>query len=169
MRRRIGDVARHLSLHGLSLHSEAAAADLGRAGLAPLDLGEERGDLVAIERLALEQHLREVVELRPMLMEHVEGDVVCLVDQLADKKITVELSEQGRTWLAEHGFDRTMGARPMARLIQNEIKKPLAEKILFGELRNGGRVRVGVREGELHLDIVPAPAPPVPPAPVSVA
>ena len=63
-----------------------------------------------------------------------------------------------------------MGARPMARLIQNELKKPLAEKILFGELHDGGTVRVEVEEGgaKLRLVVVPAPvpAPPAPPAPV---
>jgi ATP-dependent Clp protease ATP-binding subunit ClpA len=86
-----------------------------------------------------------------------------LADQLGEKKIALELTEEGRVWLAEHGFDRTMGARPMARLIQNEVKKPLAEKILFGELKHGGKVRVGVRGDALHLDVVPAPAPvPVP-------
>ena len=89
-----------------------------------------------------------------------------LADQLAEKKITVELTEAGRSWLAEHGFDRKMGARPMARLIQNEIKKPLAEKILFGELHDGGQVRVGVRDDALHLEVVSAPAPPQP-APVA--
>ncbi len=89
-----------------------------------------------------------------------------LADQLAEKKIAVELTEEGRLWLAEHGFDRTMGARPMARLIQNEVKKPLAEKILFGELRHGGKVRVSVRGEILHLEVIPTPAP-VPPVPVA--
>ncbi|HEX9291058.1 MAG TPA: ATP-dependent Clp protease ATP-binding subunit ClpA [Anaeromyxobacteraceae bacterium] len=94
----------------------------------------------------------------------VDKQVKELGEQLAEKKIAIELTEQGRVWLAEHGFDKTMGARPMARLIQNEVKKPLAEKILFGELRNGGKVRIAVRGSELHLEIVPAPAPA--PAPV---
>jgi ATP-dependent Clp protease ATP-binding subunit ClpA len=89
-----------------------------------------------------------------------------LADQLAEKKISLELADAGREWLAEHGFDRTMGARPMARLIQNEVKKPLAEKILFGELKNGGRVRIGAIGDVLSLDIIPAPAP-APPAPVA--
>ncbi|HET9594410.1 MAG TPA: AAA family ATPase, partial [Anaeromyxobacteraceae bacterium] len=82
-----------------------------------------------------------------------------LADQLRDKKIEIELTDEGRGWLADKGFDRTMGARPMARLIQNEIKKPLAEKILFGELKGGGRVRVGVRGEALDLEVIPAPAP----------
>jgi ATP-dependent Clp protease ATP-binding subunit ClpA len=82
-----------------------------------------------------------------------------LADQLAEKKIGIELTEEGRVWLGEHGFDRTMGARPMARLIQNEVKKPLAERILFGDLKQGGTVIIGVRGDALHLDIVPTPAP----------
>ena len=93
-----------------------------------------------------------------------------LEGQLAEKKVRVELTAAGRAWLGEHGFDRKMGARPMARLIQNELKKPLAEKILFGELHDGGTVRVDVEEGGARLRLVvvpaPAPAPPAPPAPV---
>jgi ATP-dependent Clp protease ATP-binding subunit ClpA len=96
----------------------------------------------------------------------VDKQVRELADQLAEKKITIELTPEGRGWLAEHGFDRTMGARPMARLIQNEVKKPLAERILFGELKHGGKVRVAVRNDAIHLEVVPAPAPP---APVPVA
>ncbi len=86
-----------------------------------------------------------------------------LAEQLSKKKITLELTEAGRSWLAEHGFDKSMGARPMARLIQNEVKKPLAEKILFGELKDGGRVRLGVRGDALHLEVLPVPAPASPP------
>jgi ATP-dependent Clp protease ATP-binding subunit ClpA len=89
----------------------------------------------------------------------VDKQVRELAEQLAEKKITIELTEAGRAWLAEHGFDKTMGARPMARLIQNEVKKPLAERILFGELRLGGKVRISVRDDAIHLEVVPAPAP----------
>jgi ATP-dependent Clp protease ATP-binding subunit ClpA len=91
----------------------------------------------------------------------VDKQVRELGQQLADKKIFIELTEEGRRWLAEHGFDKAMGARPMARLIQNTIRKPLAEKILFGELKGGGKVRVGVRAGEIFLEVLPVPAPPV--------
>ncbi|WP_242395763.1 ATP-dependent Clp protease ATP-binding subunit ClpA [Anaeromyxobacter oryzisoli] len=84
--------------------------------------------------------------------------------QLAEKKVRIELSAEGRQWLADHGFDRKMGARPMARLIQNEVKKPLAEKILFGELHEGGTVRVEVEPGGAKLRlVVTAVAPPPPP------
>ena len=79
-----------------------------------------------------------------------------LADQLASKKVTLELTPSGRAWLAEKGFDRLMGARPMSRLIQNELKKPLAEKILFGELREGGHAIVSAVDGELSLSVTPA-------------
>ena len=78
-----------------------------------------------------------------------------LADQLVAKKVTLELSPSGRSWLAERGFDRLMGARPMSRLIQNEVKKPLAEKILFGELKDGGHVLVGAENDELSLTVTP--------------
>ena len=89
-----------------------------------------------------------------------------LEGQLAEKKVRIELTPGGRAWLAEHGFDRKMGARPMARLIQNEVKKPLAEKILFGELHAGGVVRIEVEPDGSKLRLVVTPAiVPVPPSP----
>jgi ATP-dependent Clp protease ATP-binding subunit ClpA len=64
--------------------------------------------------------------------------------QLADRNVTIELSDEARDWLVEHGYDEAMGARPMARLIQRTIKTPLADDVLFGRLRKGGAVRVTV-------------------------
>jgi len=74
--------------------------------------------------------------------------------QLDDKKVHIEVDEDARSWLAEHGYDDKMGARPMARLIHDKIKKPLAESILFGELAaKGGQVTVTVKDGELEFEI----------------
>src|SRR5512138_729581 len=99
-----------------------------------------------------------------VILKVVDKLVKELEGQLAEKKVRIELSPDGRMWLAEHGFDRKMGARPMARLIQNEVKKPLAEKILFGELHDGGTVRVDVDPGGEKLSlVVTASAPPPPP------
>jgi ATP-dependent Clp protease ATP-binding subunit ClpA len=90
-----------------------------------------------------------------------------LEGQLAEKKVRIELTPEGRKWLAEHGFDRKMGARPMSRLIQNEVKKPLAERILFGDLHGGGTVKVEVEpSGEKLRLLVTADAPPAPRKPV---
>jgi ATP-dependent Clp protease ATP-binding subunit ClpA len=99
-----------------------------------------------------------------VILKVVDKMVKELDGQRAEKKVKIELSAEGRQWLAEHGFDRKMGARPMARLIQNEVKKPLAEKILFGELHDGGTVRVEVEPGgEKLMLVVTAAAPPPPP------
>jgi len=74
--------------------------------------------------------------------------------QLLDKKVTLELSPEARDWLAEHGFDAQFGARPMARLIQTELKKPLADELLFGKLKGvGGKVIVEIAEGKIALKI----------------
>jgi len=73
--------------------------------------------------------------------------------QLTAKKVTLELSPEARLWFAEKGFDPQFGARPMGRLIQNEIKKPLAEAILFGTLKSGGKARVEVEEGKVVIRI----------------
>src|SRR5258708_40243111 len=59
----------------------------------------------------------------------------------ADRDVTIELSEPAKAWLIEHGYDEQMGARPMARVIQEHIKKPLADEELFGQLKGGGHVR----------------------------
>ena len=77
-----------------------------------------------------------------------------LKEQLIEKEVTIELTEAARNWLAQAGFDRLYGARPMARLIQQKVREPLAEDILFGRLQNGGRVVVDAKDNEIVLDIV---------------
>jgi ATP-dependent Clp protease ATP-binding subunit ClpA len=72
---------------------------------------------------------------------------------LADKNVTLSLEPEARLWLAENGCDQKMGARPMARLIQDKIKKPLANDLLFGKLTNGGHVRIFVEDKELAFSI----------------
>ncbi len=82
----------------------------------------------------------------------VDKFVIELEGQLEEKRVTVDLSEAARAWLAEHGFDPLMGARPMARIIQENIKRRLAEEILFGELSDGGHVDVDVADDELTFE-----------------
>lgn len=80
--------------------------------------------------------------------------LVELQAQLEDKHVLLDVDEPAREWLVEHGYDPLMGARPMARLIQDKIKRPLAEQILFGGLADhGGTVHVTMRDGELVLDV----------------
>ena len=67
--------------------------------------------------------------------------------------MTIELTKQAAEWLADKGYDDKMGARPLGRVIQEHIKKPLAEELLFGKLCKGGVVKVGVKDGKLDLDL----------------
>jgi len=73
--------------------------------------------------------------------------------QLEDKGVHLDADEDARHWLAERGYDVQMGARPMARLVQERVKAPLAEELLFGRLANGGHVRLAVSDGDLKLEI----------------
>jgi ATP-dependent Clp protease ATP-binding subunit ClpA len=76
-----------------------------------------------------------------------------LEQQLEDKKVRLTIESDARAWLAEKGYDPKMGARPMARVIQNHIKKPLANELLFGDLVTGGSVRISVKGEGLAFEI----------------
>jgi len=80
-----------------------------------------------------------------------------LENQLEEKRVTLELTAPAREWLAEHGFDATMGARPMARVIQEHIKRPLADELLFGSLAGGGHVIIQAGADGITLDCQPIP------------
>lgn len=83
----------------------------------------------------------------------VDKFLIELETQLDDKKVTVEVTDDAREWLAEHGYDKVMGARPMARLIQDKVKRPLAEELLFGKLEHGGHVVVTLENNEIKAVI----------------
>jgi ATP-dependent Clp protease ATP-binding subunit ClpA len=84
----------------------------------------------------------------------VDKFVMQLETQLGDRDVTIELTEGARQWLAKRGYDRSFGARPLARVIQEYIKKPLAEELLFGKLAKGGVVKVDVADNKLVFDII---------------
>jgi len=91
----------------------------------------------------------------------VEKFVLELELQLEDRRVHFDLTPAARAWLADKGYDRKMGARPLKRVIQEHIKKPLADELLFGKLVNGGEVRVRVKDGKLAFDIEPGNYAPV--------
>ena len=70
-----------------------------------------------------------------------------------DRNVTFELTRAASEWLAEKGYDDRMGARPLSRVIQENIKRPLAEELLFGKLAKGGVVKVGIKNGEIVLTL----------------
>ncbi|MER3443231.1 MAG: ATP-dependent Clp protease ATP-binding subunit ClpA, partial [Meiothermus sp.] len=112
----------------------------------------------AIRRLftpEFRNRLDAVVHFAPLSPE-VMGQIVdknlkALEAQLRERKVSVSVTPEARRWLAEKGYDPAMGARPLARLIQERIKKPLADLLLFGPLKNGGNLRIGVKDEELEL------------------
>lgn len=83
----------------------------------------------------------------------VDKFLIELEAQLDEKKVTIEVTEAARAWLAEHGYDKIMGARPMARLIQDKVKRPLAEELLFGRLEHGGHVIIEMEDDGLKARI----------------
>jgi ATP-dependent Clp protease ATP-binding subunit ClpA len=101
--------------------------------------------------------LDAIIEFKPLdhktILSVVDKFLVELQAQLDDKKVAMDVDEAARAWLAERGYDKVMGARPMARLIQEKIKRALAEELLFGKLEHGGHVIVGVKDGELHVQV----------------
>lgn len=89
---------------------------------------------------------------KEVISQVVDKFIVELQAQLDARGVSMEVSEKAKSWLSERGYDKAMGARPMARVIQENLKKPLANELLFGELTNGGTVRVDLVEDELTFD-----------------
>ncbi|MFC7300183.1 ATP-dependent Clp protease ATP-binding subunit ClpA [Cognatiluteimonas weifangensis] len=100
--------------------------------------------------------LDAVVQFQALGMEHilrvVDKFLIELEAQLHEKGVSLSATPAARDWLAQHGFDPLMGARPMARVIQDKVKRPLADELLFGKLVGGGRVGIDVKDGELVVD-----------------
>jgi ATP-dependent Clp protease ATP-binding subunit ClpA len=101
--------------------------------------------------------LDAVVQFKPLTQDIIRQVVLKFVmqleAQLADRHVTIETTDEATDWLAKNGFDELYGARPLARVIQEHIKKPLADEILFGKLIKGGHVKVVLKDGKLAFDI----------------
>ena len=87
----------------------------------------------------------------------VEKFVLQLETQLAERRVAITLDPDARRWLARKGYDPKYGARPLARLIQTEVRNPLTDEILFGELEHGGTVRISLADDALHFHFEPEP------------
>jgi ATP-dependent Clp protease ATP-binding subunit ClpA len=101
--------------------------------------------------------LDAIVQFKPLgpetISQVVDKFLFELEGQLEEKGVTLQVDTEARTWLAIHGYDPNMGARPMARLIQENIKKPLAEDLLFGKLASGGHIRISVKDDALEFEL----------------
>ncbi len=135
----------------LIMTTNAGAADMARAAFGFTRNKREGDDLEAINKMftpEFRNRLDAIVTFGHLpvsvIAKVVDKFVLQLEAQLADRNVTIELTDEARNWLVEHGYDEAMGARPMARVIQQSIKTPLADEVLFGKLKNGGAVRVVV-------------------------
>jgi len=135
----------------LIMTTNAGASDAARAAIGFGSTKREGDDVEAINRLftpEFRNRLDAIIPFGslPMSVVHkvVQKFVMQLESQLAERNVTFELTEEATKWLSEKGYDDKMGARPLGRIIQENIKKPLAEEILFGKLKKGGIVRVSV-------------------------
>jgi ATP-dependent Clp protease ATP-binding subunit ClpA len=143
----------------LVMTTNAGAAETSRRSIGFTEQDYSSDGLEVLKRYftpEFRNRLDVVVQFGPLSPETiasvVDKFIFELEQQLADKKVAIRVDQYARAWLAEKGYDAQMGARPMARVIQNQIKKPLANEILFGALVNGGSVDVGVKDGGLSLE-----------------
>jgi ATP-dependent Clp protease ATP-binding subunit ClpA len=147
----------------LIMTTNAGAADNARASIG-FGRGKVEGeDDKAIQRLfapEFRNRLDAIVAFKALdsetIRQVVTKFVLQLEAQLADRNITIELTDDAADWLAKNGFDELYGARPLARVIQENIKKPLADDILFGRLTRGGHVKVELKDGKIAFDITPS-------------
>ncbi|HEV2080880.1 MAG TPA: ATP-dependent Clp protease ATP-binding subunit ClpA [Brevundimonas sp.] len=146
----------------LIMTTNAGAADNARAAIG-FGRGKVEGeDDKAIQRLfapEFRNRLDAIVAFKALDSETIKSVVTKFVlqleAQLADRNITIELTDEAADWLAKNGFDELYGARPLARVIQESIKKPLADDILFGRLTKGGHVKVRLVDGKIDFDVTP--------------
>ncbi|NNU79509.1 ATP-dependent Clp protease ATP-binding subunit ClpA [Halovulum dunhuangense] len=144
----------------LIMTSNAGAAELAKNAMGFGRSGREGEDMAVIERQftpEFRNRLDAIISFGPLpkevIMQVVEKFVLQLEAQLMDRNVAIELTPAAAEWLGERGYDEKMGARPLARVIQENIKKPLAEELLFGRLSKGGLVRVSAKDDKIDLQI----------------
>ncbi len=148
----------------LIMTTNAGAADMARSAFGFTQNKRVGEDAEAIRKLftpEFRNRLDAIVSFghlpQEVIVKVVDKFIMQLEAQLADRNVSIELTDEARRWLVENGYDEQMGARPMARVIQSAIKTPLADEVLFGRLKNGGTVRVMVttsEDGERKLGFV---------------
>ncbi|QDL90925.1 ATP-dependent Clp protease ATP-binding subunit ClpA [Paroceanicella profunda] len=145
----------------LIMTSNAGASEQAKSAIGFGRDRREGEDTAAIERTftpEFRNRLDAVISFGPLpksvILQVVEKFVLQLEAQLLDRSVMIELTRPAAEWLADKGYDDRMGARPLARVIQENIKKPLAEELLFGQLAKGGTVKIGVKDGKLDLQIL---------------
>ncbi|MBC6441576.1 MAG: ATP-dependent Clp protease ATP-binding subunit ClpA [Rhodobacteraceae bacterium] len=146
----------------LIMTSNAGATEQARSAMGFGRVRREGEDMVAIENLftpEFRNRLDAVISFAPLarktISKVVNKFILQLEAQLMDRNVVFEMTPAAAAWLGNKGYDEKMGARPLARVIREHVKKPLAEELLFGKLSKGGLVKVSVRDGDLVLTIKP--------------
>jgi ATP-dependent Clp protease ATP-binding subunit ClpA len=147
--------------------TNAGAAEMGRASMGFTHQDHASDGMEAVRRIfspEFRNRIDAIIQFAPLdapTIERVVDKLVIEIEaQLEQKGVTLSVDDAARRWIAERGYDPKMGARPMARVLQEHVKRPLAEELLFGKLAGGGHVIVKLAPGDsLALDILPAKSP----------
>ncbi len=147
----------------LIMTTNAGAADMARETVGFGNLTREGEDEQAVQRMFTPEFRNRLDAIVPfgylppeVVARVVDKFVLQLELQLADRDVHIKLDDAARQWLTDKGYDKLYGARPMSRLIQEKIKQPLAEELLFGKLVHGGEVTVKLKDGALAFEITPS-------------
>ena len=148
----------------LIMTTNAGASDMARQGIGFGDVSKADAGDEAVKRMFTPEFRNRLDAIIPfsylpteVISRVVDKFVLQLELQLAEQNVHIQFDGEARKWLAERGYDKLYGARPMARLIQEKVKQPLAEELLFGKLSHGGEVHVTLKDGALAFELTPAP------------
>jgi ATP-dependent Clp protease ATP-binding subunit ClpA len=144
----------------LVMTSNAGAQEMGRASMGFTKQDHQSDGMESVKRTftpEFRNRLDGIIQFKALAQDAIlrvaDKAIVELEMLLQDKHVTLEINDEARQWLAEHGYDIHMGARPMARLVQEKVKRPLADELLFGKLADGGHVKVVLKDDELALEL----------------
>ncbi|HQA16753.1 MAG TPA: ATP-dependent Clp protease ATP-binding subunit ClpA [Novosphingobium sp.] len=148
----------------LIMTTNAGASDMARQGIGFGDVSKADAGDEAVKKMFSPEFRNRLDAIVPfaylgteVIARVVEKFVLQLELQLAEQNVHIQFDGDAREWLGKRGYDKLYGARPMARLIQDKVKQPLAEELLFGKLRHGGEVHVSVKDDALSFELTPAP------------
>jgi ATP-dependent Clp protease ATP-binding subunit ClpA len=148
----------------LIMTTNAGASDMAREGIGFGAMSREDAQEDAVKKMFTPEFRNRLDAIVPfsylppaVVARVVDKFILQLELQLADRGVHIDLDDEARAWLTERGYDKLYGARPMGRLVQEKIKQPLAEELLFGKLVNGGEVKVRIKDNAPAFEITPAP------------